>query len=180
MNRGISPSLRVAVSALGLLSAASSSASTTRTGAPPSSLVPQAQSVQVRVRHRHRAIRECVELRVSPTCVGREVEGDTAAVIDFERSGIVNASLHPQSGGLRVAFAHRNGQQEQAIALAVGDWLIDWHGSDRIERLQVRAGVQLQITLTTTSGSCARVRDHCQVVPGIRARRLSIGDGTQG
>lgn len=180
MNREIVSCLRAPIAALGMLSATSSPASISRTGAPPSSLVPRSQSVQVRVKHRHRAIRECVELRLSPTCVGREAEGDTAAVIDFERSGVVNASLHPQSGGLRVAFAHRNGQQEQAIVLAVGDWLLDWHGSDRIERLQVRAGVQLQLTLTTTSGSCARVRDHCEVVPGIRARRLSIGEETQG
>jgi hypothetical protein len=176
VNRWISRSLRLPAAAAGTLLATSSTAAITRTPAPPSSLAPQAQSVQVRVKHRHRAVRECIQLPLPSSCVGREAEGDTAAVIEFERLSVVNASLHPRSA-LRVAFPHRNGPQAQAIELGVGDWLIDWRGSERIERLQVKAGAQPQVTLTTTSGSCERIGARCVLVPGVRARRLTIGEG---
>lgn len=169
--------LRFSVAVLGTLLAIASTASSKRNATPPTSLAPRAKSVQVRIRHLHRAIRSCTQQRTPPTCAGREEDGNTAAVVDFEPGGTVNASLHPHNARVRVAFPVRQGQQEQAIVLTAGEWLVDWQGSGQIQRLRLEVGEHPLVTLTTRSGSCEHTREQCQLVPGVRSRRLSIADG---
>jgi hypothetical protein len=41
-----------------------------------------------------------------------------------------------------VVFPHRSGPQEQTIGLPVGEWLVDWPGSDKLERLEIKPGAR--------------------------------------
>jgi len=155
----------------------SSSASATRTVLPPSSLEPAGKTAPVRISHRHRTIRECVYVRAAPSCDGRVSEGDTATEITFARTGATNASFRPARAAIKVAFPSRSGPQEQVVVFPVGDWLVDWPGTSRIEQLRVRPGSAPQVALTTASGACSLKKDRCELIESFRERGIRVAEG---
>jgi hypothetical protein len=156
---------------------AASRASATGATLPPSSLEPPGKTAPVRVSHRHRTIRECVHVRVPPSCDGRVAEADTATEVTFARTGATNVSFRPAQAVIKIAFPSRVGRQEQVVVLPVGDWLVDWPGAPRIEQLEVRPGSHLQVALTTASGACALEGDRCELREGFRERRIRVSEG---
>lgn len=144
--------------------------------APPGSIEPREKVAAVRVSHRHRAIVECIRVPQRASCVGRVAEGDTGAVVRFERMGVVTVGLNPAQGAVRVVFPHQSGPQEQVVSLAVGAWLVDWPDSEKLERLDIKPGTRMQVALATTSGACEFKGDTCELLPGVRERRIRISD----
>lgn len=144
--------------------------------APPGSLEPKEKVAAVRVSHRHRAIVECVRVPKQATCAGRVAEGDTGAVVRFERMGVVTVGLSQGQGAVRVVFSHQTAPQEQLVSLGVGAWLVDWRDSEKLERLDIKPGARVQVALATTSGACELKNDTCELVPGVRERRIRISD----
>lgn len=144
--------------------------------APPGSIEPRERIAAVRVSHRHRAIVECVRVPQRASCVGRVAEADTAAVVRFERMGVVTVGLNPAQGAVRVVFPHQAGPQEQVVSLAVGGWLVDWPESEKLERLEIKPGTRMQVALATTSGACEYKDDTCELLPGVRERRIRISE----
>jgi hypothetical protein len=108
----------------------------------------------------------------------RDSDADSATVVRFQRAGVANAGLTPETATVRVVFPHRSAQQEQVVGLPVGEWLVDWAGADALARLQVGAGAHPQVQLTTTSGACQLKNDGCELVP-MRARHISIDEGAR-
>jgi hypothetical protein len=160
---------------LPLLLPTSLAASAPRTAKPPSSIEPEGKAEPVRVSHRHRTIVECMSVPLRTACAGRIGEGDTAAVVRFERSG-VTAALDPAQRAISVVFPHRSGPQEQTIGLPIGEWLVDWPGSDKLERLEIKPGARMLVALATTSGACELKTDSCELVPGVRERRIRVSE----
>lgn len=117
-------------------------------------------------------------VRTPPSCVRRETEADSATVVNFQRAGVSNAGLDAQTATIRVVFPHRNAQQEQSVGLPVGEWLVDWAGSDDLGRLQVSAGAHPQVHLTTASGACQLKNDGCELVPQ-RTRHIVVDEGAR-
>jgi hypothetical protein len=144
---------------------------------PPSSLQPKAKTAPVRVSHRHRSIVQCARAPQGASCVGRVSDADTAAVVRFERSDVVATALNPTSGAVRVSFPHRAGPQEQTLDLPVGEWVVDWLGSERIERINVHPETPLHVALASTSGACKLKVDHCELLPGVRERYIRVSEG---
>lgn len=143
---------------------------------PPSSLQPKAKATRVRISHRHRSIVQCVRAPHASSCLGRVADADTAAVIRFERSEVATAALHPARGGQRVVFAHQAGPQEQTIDLAVGEWLLDWLDSEKLERIDVHSDTSMHVALATTSGACELRTDRCELLPGVRERHIQVSE----
>ncbi|HEX2872464.1 MAG TPA: hypothetical protein VHP33_14445 [Polyangiaceae bacterium] len=144
--------------------------------APPGSIEPKEKVAAVRVSHRHRAIVSCVRVPKQATCARRVAEGDTAAVVRFERMGVVTVGLNQGQGAVRVVFSHQATPQEQVINLGVGAWLVDWPDSEKLERLDITPGARVQVALVTSSGACELKNDTCELVPGVRERRIRISD----
>ena len=144
--------------------------------APPGSLEPRELVAAVRVSHRHRAIVECIRVPKRASCVGRVAEADTGAIVRFERTGVVTVGLTPAPGAVRVVFPHHAGPQEQVVRLGVGPWLVDWRESERLERLEIEPGTRMQVALATTSGACEYKHDTCELLPGVRERRIRISE----
>lgn len=144
--------------------------------APPGSIEPKEKVAAIRVSHRHRAIVECVRVPKQATCVGRVAEGDTGAVVRFERVGVVTVGLSPGQGAVRVVFSHQSAPQEQVISLGVGAWLVDWPDSEKLERLDIKPGARMQVALDTTSGACELENDTCELRSGVRERRIRVSD----
>jgi hypothetical protein len=169
---------RYAASLVGLtlLWPTSLDASATHTTRPPSSIEPEGKTEPLRVSHRHRAIVECINVPRRTTCAGRVAEGDTAAIVRFERTGVVTAALDPTQAAISLVFPHRTGPQEQTISLPVGEWLVDWPGSEKLERLEIRPGARMHVALATTSGACELKADRCELVPGVRERRIRVSE----
>jgi hypothetical protein len=151
-------------------------AASMRTAFPPSSVRPDIKTQAVRVSHRHRSIAECIHVAVSATCVGRVADADTGTSLTFERAGVANAALDGAHGRVRVVFPHLRGAQQQLLALPIGDWVVDWPGNARLERLSVRAGTRTEVALATISGACELKAGHCELIPGVRERRIRISD----
>jgi hypothetical protein len=146
---------------------------------PPSSLQPVAKTAPVMVTHRHRATRECVKRPAPAVCLAREVEGDTATMVRFERTGMTNAVFDPGARSTRVVFSHRMAEQEQVVVLPVGDWLVDWPGAEAIETLRVRPGAHPRVAMTTRSGACQLKQDRCELV-SARNLHISVTDAGGG
>ena len=144
---------------------------------PPGSIEPKERVAAVRVSHRHRAVVECVRVPKQAMCVGRVAEGDTGAVVRFERMGVVTVGLGPGQGAVRVVFSHQSAPQEKVISLGVGPWLVDWPDSEKLERLDIKPGARVQVALVTTTGGCALKNDTCELSTGVRERRIRISDG---
>lgn len=144
--------------------------------APPGSIEPREQVAAVRVSHRHRAIVECIRVPKRASCVGRVAEADTGAIVRFERTGVVTVGLTPAQGAVRVVFPHQAGPQEQVVRLAVGPWLVDWPESEKLERLEIKPGTRIQVALATTSGACEYKDETCELLPGVRERRIRINE----
>jgi hypothetical protein len=144
---------------------------------PPSSLEPPGKTAPVRISHRHRTIRECVHVRVPPSCNGRVSEGDTATTVTFARTGATSVSLRPAQAAIKVAFPNRVGPQEQVVVFPVGDWLVDWPGAPRVEQLTVRPGSAPQVALATASGACSLESERCELLEGVRERRIQVSEG---
>jgi len=144
--------------------------------APPGSIEPREKVAAVRVSHRHRAIVQCTRVPQRASCVGRVAEADTGAVVRFERMGVGTVGLKPAQESVRVVFPHQTGPQEQVVNLAVGSWLVDWPDSEKLERLDLDPGTRMQVALATTSGACAFKNDACELLPGVRERRIRISD----
>jgi hypothetical protein len=144
--------------------------------APPGSIEPKEPVAAVRVSHRHRAIVECIRVPKRASCVGRVAEADTGAIVRFERMGVVTVGLTSAQGAVRVVFPHQAGPQEQVVRLAVGPWLVDWRESVKLERLEIRPGTRMQVALATTSGACEYKHDTCELLPGVRERRIRISE----
>jgi hypothetical protein len=142
----------------------------TRLG-PPSSLKPPDASVAVEIMHRHRAVRECVSLKMPRVCTARDSDADTATTVRFEPTGMVNAALDPAQGAVQVTFLHHVGPQAQTIRLRAGDWLIDWPGAPEIGHIHVVAGARPSVTLVTSSGRCHFQDDRCEL-DDRRIRRI--------
>lgn len=141
---------------------------------PPSSLEPPAQSVPLRVNHRHIAIRECNSHK-APICSGQEVEADTATTLRLERVGVMNAALAQGRAVAQVTFPHHVGPQEQVIELAPGEWLIDWRGASGLGHLHVAVGAQPQVSLQTSTGRCQMLNRTCRL-DSARSRRMLVRD----
>lgn len=141
---------------------------------PPSSLEPSDKTAPVQVSHRHRAIVECVRVPKKASCVGRIADGDTAAVVRFERADVTTVALDPLRAEPRAVFPHHAGPQEQTIDLPVGEWLVDWLDSQKLERLDIKPGTRTQVALATASGACELKADRCELLPGIRERRIHV------
>jgi hypothetical protein len=144
--------------------------------APPGSIAPKEKVAPVRVSHRHGAIVECVRVPKRASCAGRVAEGDTGAVVRFERVGVVTVGLNQGQGAVRVVFSHQAAPQEQVISLGVGAWLVDWPDFEKLERLDIKPGARMQVALVTTSGACELENDTCELRPGVRERRIRISD----
>lgn len=77
----------------------------------------------------------------------------------------------------RVFLPHQTGPQEQTIDLPVGEWLVDWPDSQKLERLEIRPGTRPHVALATTSGACELKANRCELLPGIRERRIRVREG---
>jgi hypothetical protein len=144
--------------------------------APPGSVEPREKVVAVRVSHRHRAIVECIRVPQRASCVGRVADADTGAVVRFERMEVVTVGLKPTQAAVGVVFPHQAGPQEQVVNLPVGGWLVDWPDYEKLERLDLEPGTRSQVALATTSGACEFKDDSCELLPGVRERRIRISD----
>jgi hypothetical protein len=165
------PLLVALATLLGASPGATASYSATK---PPSSLDPGSKTAPVQISHRHRAIVECVRVPKKASCVGRVADGDTAAVVRFERTDVTTVAFNPLRAEPRAVLPHHAGPQEQTIELPVGEWLVDWLDSQRLERLDVKPGARIQVALATTSGACQLKADHCELLPGTRERRIHV------
>jgi hypothetical protein len=145
---------------------------------PPSSLRPAARTAVVRLSHRHRAVRECFRLHAARSCLSNIAEADTATVVELERTSVTAAMLEPDTRSVRVVFPHHAGPQEQALDLPLGEWVVDWPGADKIERLHVDARSKPRIVLLTVSGACRLRENRCELVPG-QLRHVVVSDASQ-
>jgi hypothetical protein len=143
---------------------------------PPSSLEPPAQSVPLRINHRHLAIRECGPHKAQ-VCSGQEVDADTGTTLRLERVGVMNAALVRGGAVAQVTFPHHVGPQEQVIELAPGDWLVDWRGANGIDHLHVATGARPQVSLQTWTGHC-QIQDQTCRLDSTRSRRMVVRDDT--
>jgi hypothetical protein len=141
---------------------------------PPSSIEPDPGTQAVRVSHRHQTVVDCRHVALPPSCTARLRDGDTATMIRFVRTGVDSAALHPASATVRLAFPHQLGSQEQVARLAIGQWLVDWRGAPKLEKLDVRGDAHVEVALSTVSGACVQKGDRCVLVSGVRERHIRI------
>lgn len=141
--------------------------------APPSSLKPAEKVVSVQVSHQHRVVHDCAPSPARNICMSREVDGDTATSLRFERTGTANVGLDPDGSAVLMTFPHHLGPQEQSIRLAPGDWLVDWAGASGIAHLHVEAGAHPTVTLVTTTGACHLRNRRCELDP-TRERQITM------
>ncbi len=142
---------------------------------PPTSIEPDGGTRAVRVSHRHRMVVDCRHVAAPSSCAERLRDGDTATTVSFVRTDVEPSTSHPPAA-LRLTFAHQQGPQEQVATLKVGRWLVDWPGSTAPERLDIRADSHLDVSLTTISGACVQRGDRCELVSGVRERRIRVSE----
>jgi hypothetical protein len=60
--------------------------------------------------------------------------------------------------------------------LPIGQWLIDWRGAPRLERLVVRDGSRAEVALSSVSGACVQKGDRCELVADVRERDIRVSE----
>jgi hypothetical protein len=115
-------------------------------------------------------------MTLPPSCVGQLSEGDTATVVRFVRADVEPSALRAGGATVRLALPRKQGSQQQVAMLQTGRWLVDWSGAPELEQLDVRPDSHLQVALATVSGACVQKGDRCELVSGVRERRIRITD----
>jgi hypothetical protein len=144
---------------------------------PPSSLVPPAESVMVRVSLELRMTRECHGSGAGkqPSCLAREEARPGKTTITL--IPVPPASLkgrHPTRTPVTWSLDAADPNVGNDRSLAPGLWRLEWRGYSRQPTFRADAGASLQILLRVKRGRCELFRGECRLEPSAVERQAEI------
>lgn len=143
---------------------------------PPTSIEPPPKQ-QVVITHLHRRVRACTAVpSAKPTsCAPQPTDASAKTSVFLAPVGVMSG-ISASTQRVAVTLPDKPGLQRQAVALAVGDWTVEWPGCRELGRLSVSTatGVAPRVSLRTTSGGCELADSRCELISGAREQVLTI------